>query len=182
MSVTVKTKGKIVLDVNAALDFVASNAISMIQRRTAKGIDSNGAPFQPYSPLYALQLQAVGEKTNVDLTRSGAYLAGISERSRTVTADRASVVIGPGTGSSPAMPLPPPYVFDEHKTPEQRAEAFAEWKSAPKKAGRSPPHPVLGAYLEKGTATMPARKHLGLTPDERKRLAERVAGLVIRQG
>jgi hypothetical protein len=153
VTVSVRTKGKIVLDVNAALDFVATQAVGIIQRRTAKGIDSSGQPFAQYSHEYAAELLAAGENTNVDLTRSGAYLAGISERSRTVTAAHASVVIGPGTGSSPGP-----------------------------NGQRSPPHPVLGAILENGRGRLPARRHLGLTPEERKRLAEKVSKIVIKQG
>lgn len=166
MSVKVTVKNRPVLDVGAMLDLAVAQSIGMIQRRSAKGIDVNGSTMAAYSPLYAMQLQSVGENAKVDLTRSGAYLAAIRELSRTVDAasGNARAVIGPGTGTSPVMPLPPPYVFSEDKTPAQRAEAFAAWKASPKKEGRSPPHNVLAGYLSA------KRPHLGLTPDEAKRL------------
>ena len=174
--VTVTKRGRAeIAPLSAILDLVAAQAVGMVQRRSAKGVDMHGSTMQPYSPLYAMQLRSVGENANVDLTRSGAYLAGISERSRVVSADGGSVVIGPGTGTSPTMPLPPPYVFSESKTPEQRADAFADWKAAPKKAGRSPSHNQLARYLSV------KRPHLGLTADEMKRIAAAVRAILVRQ-
>lgn len=182
MSVTVTRHGKAVLDINGALDFVASTVIGIIQRRTNKGIDANGQPFEPYSDLYSKQLLAVGERDNVDLQRSGGMLASISERSRSVTKDGGVVAIGPGTGTSRHMPLPPPYVFSEDKTPEQRAKALHDWETAPKQQTRSPPHNVLARWHHFGNGRLPARPFLGLTPEERRRLAEKLAKLVIKQG
>lgn len=157
------------------LDLVAAKAVGMVQRRTAKGIDVDGRAMKPYSSLYAMQLKSVGENVNVDLTRSGDYLAGISERSRTVTATGGTVVIGPGTGTSRSMPLPPPYVFSEDKTPEERAEAFADWKASTKSPRRSPSHNDLARYLSV------LRPHMGLTADERKKLANEVRKILIKQ-
>ena len=147
MSVTVTTRNRVEFDLARILDVIVPVAVAMIQRRSAKGLDVNGAPFKPYSPEYAEALREGGESTAVDLTVTGSYLAGISERSRTVDAARgtATAVIGPGTGTS-----------------EQRH--FADGKA--KRTGRrSPPHAVLARYLSIH------RKHLGLTPDERKKLA-----------
>jgi hypothetical protein len=118
----------------------------------------------------------------VDLTRSGGYLASIGERSRTITPTGGTVMIGPDTGTSRIMPLPPPYVFDANKTPQERAQAFADWKAAPKKGGQGPPHNIIGGWLEKGTGRMPPRPHLNLTPQERKAIAEKLAKFAIRQG
>lgn len=184
MAVIVKSSPPTRLDVGAVLDWLAVQAVGMVQRRSAKGISSNGTPFRSYSSLYAMQLESVGENAKVDLTRSGAYLAGIKELRRSVDpgGSRGYVVIGPGTGTSPEMPLPPPYIFSPDKTPEERAEAFDDWRHAPKRPGRSPPHNVLGGYIENGTSTMPARPHLGLTPDERKRLAAQVLKFAIKRG
>ena len=177
MPITVTTRGRIELDTAAVLNLIVPLAVGLIQRRTARGLDVDGTSFAPYSSLYSMQLESVGENSNVDLTRSGAYLASISERSRSVDANgTARATIGPGTGTSPEMPLPPPYVFSEDKTPEQRAEAFADWKAAPKRAGRSPPHNVLARYLSIKF------KHLGLAPDERKRLAEMAMKVALKQG
>ncbi len=177
MSITVTTRGSAVLDVNAMLDLAVTTAIGNIQRRTAKGIDLNGNAMEPYSELYALQLQSVGENAKVDLTRSGAYLASIKELSRTIDANgNGRATIGPGTGTSPVMPLPPPYVFSDAKSPAERAEAFARWKASPKAGGRSPPHNVLGSYLSE------KRPHLGLLPDEAKRLAQQMVRVGVKQG
>jgi len=176
MSVKVTTRGRIELDLGAVLDFVVAQAVGLVQRRTARGIDLDGNSFKPYSPLYALQLRSVGESDKVDLTRSGAYLAGIGERSRTMTPTGARATIGPGTGTSTEMPLPPPYVFDPKKTPEQRAEAFADWKAAPKRKGRSPAHNVLARYI---SIKFP---HLGLPPAEMKQLAAQAMKVALKQG
>jgi hypothetical protein len=176
------TRGKIELSVAGVLDYLAAIIPGMITRRAAKGISSDGTPFRPYSDLYAMQLRSVGESDAVDLTRSGDYLASISERSRTITPTGGRLLIGPGTGTSRHMPLPPPYVFDPKKTPQQRAEAFADWKAAPKKQGRGPAHNIVGARIEHGTGTMPARKHIGLTAEERKRVAADIAKFAIKQG
>jgi hypothetical protein len=181
-TITKQTRGRIEIDVAGALDYVSALVVGMIQRRTAKGISSDGTPFRPYSDLYAMQLRSVGESDAVDLTRSGGYLASISERSRTITPTGGRLLIGPGTGTSRHMPLPPPYVFDPKKTPEQRAEAFADWKAAPKKQGRGPAHNIVGGWIEKGNGRMPARRHLGLTAEERKRIAADIAKFCVKQG
>lgn len=173
--VKVTKKGGVEFEsMDRVLDFIAAKAIGVVQRRTAKGLDVDGRPMKPYSKLYEMQLRSVGENSNVDLTRSGDYLAGISERSRTVSATGGTVVIGPGTGTSRPMPLPPPYVFSEDKTPAERAEAFADWKSAPKSTRRSPSHNDLARYLSV------LRPHMGLTADERKKLAAEVAKILIK--
>jgi hypothetical protein len=181
-TITKQTRGKIELVVGPVLDYLAAIIPGYITRRSAKGISSDGTPFRPYSDLYAMQLRSVGESDAVDLTRSGDYLASISERSRTITPTGGRLLIGPGTGTSRHMPLPPPYVFSQSKTPQERAEAFADWKAAPKAQKRSPPHNVLGRILEKGNGKIAPRPHLGLTPEERKRIAADIAKFAIRQG
>jgi hypothetical protein len=167
---------QIAIDVNAMLDWLVVQAIGMIQRRSGKGQGLTGS-FPKYSDLYAMQLRAVGESDKPDLQRSGAYLAGISERSRTVdqATGIARATIGPGTGTSTEMPLPPPWVFDPKKTAEQRAEAFADWKAAPKKKRQSPSHAVLGRLLSMKF------KHLGLTKDEAARLAKQAMKIALKQ-
>ncbi len=176
MTVKVTVRNRVEIDVVAILDFLVVTAVGMLQRRTAKGIDADGNPFSPYSNLYSLQLRSVGERDNVDLTRSGAYLAGIGERSRSLDANgNARATIGPGTGTSPGMPLPPPFVFSESKTPEQRAEAFADWKASPKTKRPSPAHNVLARYISVKF------KHLGLSPDEQKRLAAQAVKIALKQ-
>lgn len=175
--VKVTVRNRVDISTAALLDFLVSQAVGIIQRRTAKGISVDGTPFPKYSDLYAMQLRAVGESDAVDLTRSGAYLAGISERSRSVDEANgtARATIGPGTGTSPARPLPPPWVFDPKKTPEQRAEAFADWKAATKSSKPSPSHATLARYLSVKF------RHMGLTADEMKKLAAQAAKIALKQ-
>lgn len=152
--VTVTKKGSVEIRLNALLDFLVAAAVGVIQRRSAKGVGLNG-PFPAYSPSYAAALREGGESTAVDLTVTGAYLAGISERSRTVDVAgmKASATIGPGTGTS-----------------EQRH--FADGKA--KRTGkRSPPHAVLARLL---SIKYP---HLGLRPEEMKQLAAQAAKIAL---
>jgi hypothetical protein len=100
VAVTVKHQGRIDLDLSGMLDFAVSIAVGDVQRRVRDGVDLNGSAFAPYSPGYEQKLSLMGESTDVDLTVTGAYIASIGERSRTVTATGASAVIGPGTGTS----------------------------------------------------------------------------------
>jgi hypothetical protein len=157
MSVKVTHHGRADFAVDRILDFLVAQAVGMVQRRTAKGIDANGNAFPAYSPSYAAALVEGGENTKVDLTVTGAYLASISERSREVDMERgvARATIGPGTGTS-----------------EQRVMAAGR---ARKTGKRSPPHNVLARFLERKF------HHLGLTPDERKRLAAQAAKIALQQ-
>lgn len=158
MTVTVTRKGSIDFALDKALDLAVTTAVGMIQRRTAKGIDVDGRPFRAYSASYAEALREGGESLAVDLSVTGAYLAGIGERSRTVdrASMRATATIGPGTGTS-----------EQRHMSEGRAKHTGR---------RSPPHNVLARYLSV------MRPHLGLTPDERKRLAALIAKAIVRQG
>lgn len=158
MTVTVQRRGSVSWSLDKALDLAVATAVSMIVRRTQKGLDVTGVPFKSYSASYAEALREGGESTAVDLTVTGAYLASIGERSRSVDHAnmRATATIGPGTGTS-----------------EQRH--FADGRA--KHTGRrSPPHNVLARYLSV------LRPHLGLTPDECKRLAAAMAKVLVRQG
>lgn len=156
-TVTVSTKWRAELALDRVLDLAVAQAIGMIQRRTSRGVDKDGNGFAPYSAAYREALVAGGESTKVDLTVTGAYLGGFREHRRVVDAARgvAYALIGPGTGTS-----------------EQRS--FGEGR-ARHTGQRSPPHNVLGRYLNQ------RRPHLGLTPDERKRLATSMVKALVRQ-
>jgi hypothetical protein len=158
--VKVTTRGpQAQIDVAAMLDFLVAAAIGMVQRRTAKGIDLDGRPFPGYSEAYAEKLRAMGESTKVDLTVTGAYLAGISERSRVIDANgNARATIGPGTGTSESVAPPA----------KGRARAVRTGK-------RSPSHAVLARYLSRKFP------HLGLTADERARLAKQAMRIALKQ-
>lgn len=165
MAITIKTtvkksKSVVGFDLNAILNLLVPLAVGMIQRRTAKGLDVDGRPFQPYAPSYAEQLREMGESTKVDLTVTGAYLADISERSRYVNEATATAraTIGPGTGTSAQV------------APPSKGK-----KRAVKTGRRSPPHNVLARYISR------KYPHLGLTPDERKRLAAKAVQVAMKQ-
>lgn len=62
----------------------AVTAVSIIQRRTAGGIDANGAPFRPYTPAYAEKKRETGRDSGrVDLTLTGQTLRNLKVKSRT---------------------------------------------------------------------------------------------------
>jgi hypothetical protein len=149
----------------AALDVIVPMIIGMIQRRTGKGVSSDGTALHQYAPGTVDRYGRMGESVKVDLAVTGAYLQGISERSRDVSATGVRVLIGPGTGTSEQRRPPP----RDAKNGKPRAMATPH---------RSPPHNVLGRYLEFGTPRMPARPHLGLTPDEQKRVASKLRQLI----
>jgi hypothetical protein len=138
----------------AVVSTIASLATGMIQRRTAKAQDMRGGAFPAYSRSYQKQLVEGGELTKVDLTVTGAYLADIGERKRVTTQSGITVTIGPGSGTS-----------------EQRDFQDGVAKHTGR---RSPPHNVLAEYLSVKF------KHLGLTPEEQKRLAAKLRELLNR--
>jgi hypothetical protein len=132
--------------------------VGIIQRRTAQGKSWKGGALAQYSASYKEALSEGRESWKVDLTLTGSYLADIKvlkilERARDIV-----ILIGPGTGTSPHVNLG-----------NGRAQQTGR---------RSPPHNILGGYLERGTAHMPARPHLGITPEERKRVSSLLAKLL----
>jgi hypothetical protein len=134
-----------------AAEAIGPLVVGMIQRRTAQGKSWKGGALAQYSGSYKDALAEGRESWKVDLTLTGSYLADIKvlkilERVRDIV-----VLIGPGTGTSPQV-----------KLANGRAQQTGR---------RSPPHNVLGTYLERGTSKMPARPHLGITPEERKRVS-----------
>jgi len=240
MGVRVVHTGKVDLDMSGMLDFAVSVAVGIVQRRTAAGTAIDGSNFAPYSPAYEQKLALMGESTNVDLTVTGAYIADIGERSRTVTPERASAVIGPGTGTSAEVqPLKDARermntriahdltgedpgiqaakdraalnlhrdlgvlerkhhrgaistaefsrlsteAHTRHRSAIERAHKSFRKRTeltASRTGQRSPPHNVMGAWLNDGTDKMPARPHLGLSDAEMKSIADKLIRL--RQG
>jgi phage gpG-like protein len=71
---------------------------------------------------------------------------------KVVSSDLANLrfVIAPDAGTSPAVTL--------------------AGGRAKRTTGRSPPHNVLGYWIENGTSTMRARPFMGLTPEQEKQL------------
>ena len=156
MSVKVRRSGEpmettLMKRIRAAAAAIGPVIVGMIQRRTAKGESWKGGRLADYSRSYKEALAEGGESAKVDLTLTGSYLADIKVLKETVAQDKATLLIGPGTGTSPQ-------VTPKNGHMQQTGD-------------RSPPHNILGGYLEYGTPKMRARPHLGLTPDERRRIA-----------
>lgn len=151
---------KITLNINAALDFIAKEAIGMIQRRTRAGKDLNGNNFEAYSTGYKKALARAGESTRPDLWLTGGLMADLRETERVVTAGRSMIWIGPGTGTSEARSL----VKGKAKQTNRRG----------------PAHNVVGKWLHGGTPHMPPRPWLGLTPAQVETLKAKIRTLVIR--
>lgn len=66
------------------LQAAAVSAVSLIQRRTAKGVDLDGRPFAPYSTDYARAKSLAGRNVAPpDLTLTGQMLRNLKVKSRT---------------------------------------------------------------------------------------------------
>jgi hypothetical protein len=152
MGVTIRRTGKpYKFDAVKVEKLIKAYVPGAIIRRTDKGISSTGSIFAPYSPEYVDALRRGGESTAVDLRLTGGLINSIKVVSIDVSANSLRFVIAPDAGTSPSVTL---------------ADGRAKRKS-----GRSPPHNVLGYWIENGTASMPARPFLGLTPAQEKELA-----------
>jgi len=80
--VTVKWRLPTTQDARSASELAirkaAIKAVSIILRRTAKGIDARGAPFRPYSKPYAKLKASSGRNASPpDLTLTGTLLRGL---------------------------------------------------------------------------------------------------------
>lgn len=175
MSVTVEVirKGERArVDVLAIAKRIAAFAPGLIIERVDAGLDIKDKPFAPYSPNYQAALALAHEDPKVDLRLTGGLINSLKVRRIVRKGDGAVVVhIGPDSGTSPRVPLAPPWVVND---PAARA-AWA--KNPPRRRGkRGPPHNAVGAYLHKGTPTMRPRPWLGLSPSDLRDL-RRLLGL-----
>jgi hypothetical protein len=127
-------------------------AVTRIQRRTAEGRDINDRPFAGYSPSYRQALGRGGEGLDVDLTLTGGLLKSVHVVDTRTTGNETTIVIAPGTGTSPRVSL---------------VDGVAR-----RTGGRSDTHNVVGYYLHVGTPRMPARPWLALSPSDRKAMRE----------
>lgn len=169
MSVTVEVvrKGeKAKIDVLTMAKRIAAFVPGLILERVDAGLDIRDKPFAPYSPNYRAALALANEDGKVDLRLSGGLLNSVKVRRIVRKADGVVVVhIGPDAGTSPRVPLAPPWVVND---PQARA-AWA--RNPPRRDGkRGPPHNAVGAYLQRGTPTMRPRPWLGLSPSDLKDL------------
>lgn len=148
------------VDVLTIAKRIAAFAPGLIIDRVDAGLDIKDRPFAAYSANYQAALLMAHEDTKVDLRLTGGLINSVKVRRIVRKSDGVVVVhIGPDAGTSPRVPLAPPWVVGD-------AEARAAWmKDPPRRNGkRGPPHNAVGAYLHKGTPTMKARPWLGLSP------------------
>jgi hypothetical protein len=161
VAVEVIRKGeKARIDVPTIAKRIAAFSPGLIIDRVDAGLDISDKPFAPYSPNYRAALALANEDQKVDLRLSGGLINSVKVRRIVRKSDGVVVVhIGPDAGTSPRVPLAPPWVVND---PQARA-AWA--KNPPRRRGkRGPPHNAVGAYLHQGTPTMKARPWLGLSP------------------
>ena len=150
------------IDVLTIAKRIAAFAPGLIIDRVDAGLDIKDKPFAPYSANYRAALALANEDGKVDLRLTGGLINSVKVR-RIVRKSSGAVVvhIGPDSGTSPRVPLAPPWVVND---PDARA-AWA--RNPPQRRGkRGPPHNAVGAYLHKGTPTMKARPWLGLSPSD----------------
>jgi hypothetical protein len=173
VAVEVVRKGdKARVDVLTIAKRIAAFTPGLVIQRVDAGRDINDKPFAPYSPNYRAALALAGEDPKVDLRLTGGLINSVKVRRIVRKADGIVVVhIGPDAGTSPRVPLAPPWVVND-------PAARAAWAQHPprRKGRRGPAHNVVGAYLQQGTATMPARRWLGLSPRDLQDL-RRMLGL-----
>lgn len=149
--IQVKQTSHTEVDYKRAASLMSSLAIGHVKRRTAAGTDIHGRPFRPYSPGYRQKLIDAGQDPNVNLMLTGGMVGSVQEKGRRVSRTMAQVIIGPGTGTSPAVSL---------------------GRTARRTSRRGPPHNIVGGYHQRGAGSMPARKWLGLSPKGRKQIAD----------
>ena len=150
------------IDVLTIAKRIAAFAPGLIIDRVDAGLDIKDKPFAPYSANYRAALALANEDGKVDLRLTGGLVNRVKVR-RIVRKSSGAVVvhIGPDSGTSPRVPLAPPWVVND---PDARA-AWA--RNPPQRRGkRGPPHNAVGAYLHKGTPTMKPRPWLGLSPSD----------------
>jgi hypothetical protein len=160
------------IDVLKLAKGIAAFVPGLIIDRVDAGLDIRDKPFAPYAPTYRAALQMADEDQKVDLRLTGGLINSVKVRRIQRKSDGVVIVhIGPDAGTSPRVPLAPPWVVND---PEARAAWMA---SPPKRTGkRGPQHNHVGAYLHKGTPTMKPRPWLGLSPTDLRDL-RRMLGL-----
>jgi hypothetical protein len=152
MGVTIRRTGKpYKFDASKVEKVIKAFVPGAIIRRTSKGISSTGSSFAPYRESYQQALRRGGEDQAVDLRMTGGLINSIKVVSIDVSANSLRFVIAPDAGTSPSVSL--------------------AGGRAKRTGGRSPPHNVLGYWIEHGTSQMAARPFMGLTADEERQLA-----------
>lgn len=146
--VITRSGGPMGVDVSRFVKTLEVEAVARIQRRTASGFDIFDKAFAGYSTQYTKALVRGGEGTSVDLSLTGGLLKSVHVVSTTTTGTTTTIVIAPGTGTSPAVSL--------------------GGGVAKRTGSRTTSHNEVGYYLHHGTPTMRARPWLALSPKDRR--------------
>lgn len=166
------------LDLSGASRKLAEGAVARIVERTfVEGRDATGGALAEYSPLYRLQLEAIGQPTTPALKRSGALMRDVKVMSADVSGAVLRIVIGVGDGTSMSLPRPPPWVFSQKQTPKQRASALERWRASSKTPKPSPPHSELAGDLAHADHGRRARDFLALTDEDVRSLVVMFEGV-----
>lgn len=158
-----KTTLVLAADKDALAHAMAVTAMGIISERVARGVDMYGRPFKRYSPSYRRALALEGMGTKVDLALTGGLLQSLHPLRSLVTPNAISTTIGVDSSASRFVPLLPPWV-DGRRRKKWRQRQLS-------KPHQGVPHNIVGAWLHNGTARMPARPWLGLSPDDQEQLA-----------
>ena len=192
MGITTKRSGTPVkFDPEKAAKVIGAFVPGAILRRTDQGISSTGQAFASYSTQYRRQLQRMGEDQKIDLRLTGGLMNSIKVRETRITGNGVEVVIAPDTGSSSQVRAPSEIRalrraglvegrFGETSINKalRRGEARQLERDLKRESGQrqiktgeqGPPHNVLGYWIHHGTSTTPARRFMGLTPDQEREL------------
>ncbi len=162
----------------ALLRRAAAHAVGIIKRRTAKGVDVDGAAFVAYSKDYAKLKGQSGRNTKPDLMLSGEMLNGMTVLD--VTPERALIGF---TGAATA------YRFQRMRT--KKGTATGRWvekkvggmtrrrritQKLTRNAGGKPVANALKAKVNNdGLGKTPRRRFFALSPEERREVIAEAA-------
>jgi hypothetical protein len=142
----------------------ATHAVAIMKRRTAQGVDVDGAAFTAYSPKYSKLKAASGRNASPpDLTLGSDMLNSLTVLS--VTPDLALVGF---QGSSTA------YQFQRYRTAKgtatsKKTRTGRATHVLSRKGSRSPvANAVKAAANDRGLGKNPRRHFFGLSPDEKR--------------
>ena len=140
-------------DMDKAVKIVKGFVIGAVLKRVDEGRDIYGVPFVPYSAAYVNKLRKMGEDTKVDLRVTSGLMNSIKVRDVVKDEDSARIIIAPDAGTS-----------------RSRNPPLNNGKKA--KSTVSPPHNILGYYIQNGIGNQPKREFLGLSPDQEAELTK----------
>jgi len=97
-----EAKAQIIANREADALRIALDQVALVKLRIqSRGVNADGAKFEPYVPAYAKQRKNKGYQVEfVDFTRTGRLMASISPRVTSSSVFSATVVIGPDNPES----------------------------------------------------------------------------------